>query len=219
MPARNPAAAALLVMHLVISAFAAQPLPELRIEAAAGGSILYIRNGAEQPLTAYLIELVDYPGSSYALWQDDAAATPIGAGAEKRIPITNMTVGAAPDYVKVRAALYADGSSSGIPEKVAQLIERRRGLLETTRELIRRIEKAQSSGTAKDTAIADLDQWANGLPPPGKSNRNSQAAINQAAARGLITDSAAHLRAHSVEETLAGLRASERALLASKPVL
>jgi hypothetical protein len=204
---------------LVISAFAGQPLPELRIEPTAGGSILYIRNGSAQPLTAYLIEMVDYPGSYYALWQDDAAASPIGPGAEKRIPITNMTVGAVPDYVKMQAALYADGSSSGIPEKIAQLIERRRGLLETNRELIRRIEKAQSSGAAKDAVITQLDQWAGGLPAPGRGNRNSQAAINQAAARGLIMDSVAQLRGHSVEETLANLRASERALVASRPAL
>ena len=210
MSARNLAAAWL----LAISAFAAQPLPGLRVEATAGGSILYIKNGAAQPLTAYLIELVDYPGSYYALWQDDAAATPIAPGAEKRIPITNMTVGAVPDYVKVQAALYADGSSSGIPEKAAQLVERRRSLLETTSELIRRIEKAQS----KDAMIADLDQWTAGMPPLGKNNR-TQAAINQAAARGLIAASVAQLREHSLEEALAALRASERALLASKPPL
>src|SRR5258708_6623324 len=112
---------------LALSASAASPpLPELRVEATTGGSIFYVRNIGSQPLTAYLIELVNYPGSSYSLWQDEVGAEPILPGGEKRLPVTNMTVGAVPDYVKVQAALYADGTSSGIPEKVAQFIERRR---------------------------------------------------------------------------------------------
>src|SRR5436305_11001727 len=101
-------------MALTVSA--AQPLPELRVEPTPGGSVLTVKNGGTEPLTAFLIELVDYPGSYYALWQDDISA-PIAAGAEQRIPIANMTIGAVPDYVKLQAALFADGSSSGIPEK------------------------------------------------------------------------------------------------------
>ena len=47
--------------------FAATALPDLRIEATDGGSALVVRNThPTQALTAYLIELVDYPGSSYA---------------------------------------------------------------------------------------------------------------------------------------------------------
>src|SRR5438874_1696918 len=98
--------------------FAQAPLPDLRVEAAPGGSVLYVRNTHSQPLTAFLIELVGYPGSSYALWQDDLLTGPLAAGSEKRIPITSMTVGAVPEYVKMQAAIYADGASSGIPEKV-----------------------------------------------------------------------------------------------------
>jgi hypothetical protein len=109
---------------LAFSAAAEAPLPELRTEPTAGGSIFYVRNGSAQPLTAYLIELVDYPGSAYSLWQDDLTNRPIPPGGEKRISVANMTVGAVPDYVKMRAALYADGSSAGIPEKVAQMVAR-----------------------------------------------------------------------------------------------
>jgi len=203
---------------MALAASAAQPLPELRVEPTAGGSVFYVKNGSPEPLTAYLIELVDYPGSYYALWQDEVSA-PIALGAEKRIQIANMTVGAVPDYVKMQAALYADGSSSGIPEKVTQLVERRRFTLQTTRELIGRLEKAQAAGTAKASVIADLKQWAESMQPQGRPNRNSQATINQAAARSLISDTAAGLDAHSIAETLAGLRASERALAASKPAL
>ena len=115
------------------------PLPDLKIEASVGGSVIVIRNThSTQPLTAYLIELVDYPGSSFALSQDELAqgGEPLAARNERRLPITNMTVGAAPDYVKMRAALYADGSAAGPDGKVAEL-RARRGLLQSTiREII-----------------------------------------------------------------------------------
>jgi len=203
---------------IALTASAAQPLPELRVEPTAGGSIFYVKNGSPQPLTAFLIELVDYPGSYYALWQDEVSA-PIAPGAEKRIQIANMTVGAVPDYVKMQAALYADGTSSGIPEKVTQLIERRRFTLQTARELIGRLEKAQVAGTGKASVIADLKQWSDSMQPQGRPNRNSQAAINQAAGRSLIAETAAGMDTHSLQETLAGLRAAEHALAASKPPL
>src|SRR5579875_167498 len=92
---------------------AGAPLPQLRIEPTTGGSIFYVKNVASQPLTGYLIELVDYPGSSYTFWQDSLGAEfgleAISPGQEKRIQVANMTVGAVPDYVKMEAAVYADG--------------------------------------------------------------------------------------------------------------
>jgi len=201
------------LLFVALPAIAAQmPLPELRIEPTAGGSIFYIKNNSTQPLVSYLIELVDYPGSSYSLWQDETVADPIPPQGEKRIQVANMTVGAVPDYVKVQAALYAGGTSAGVPEKVAQLLDRRRVTLETTRQLIARIEKAQAGGTPKSEAVAALKQWADTLQPAGKGNRNSPAAINQAAARSAIAASAARLDAKSFAESLAVLRAWERAL-------
>ena len=150
-------AAALL---LALPAVAAQmPLPELRTEPTAGGSIFSVKNNRPQPLSAYLIELVDYPGSYYSLWQDEAAADPIAPG-EKRIQVTNMTVGAVPDYVKLQAALYAGGASAGVPEKIAQLLARRRVMIETIRQLIGRLEKAQAESTPKSKS-----------PPPSNSGR------------------------------------------------
>jgi hypothetical protein len=204
---------------LLISLWAASAqtsLPELRTEPIGGGSIFHVRNTASQPLTAFLIELVNYPGSSYSFWQDDVSHAPLAPGGEQSIQVTNMTVGAVPDYVKMQAALYADGTSSGIPEKVTQLVERRRFSLETLRTLIDRLEKAQSTNTPKASVIADLKQWARSMQPPGKVKRDSQAAINQAAARSLITDTAASLDSHSLEETLAGLHTSERRAAANK---
>jgi hypothetical protein len=188
---------------------ATPPLPELRTEPTGGGSIFFVRNVATQPLTSYVIELVGYPGSSYSLWQDETTSDPIPAGAEKRIPVTNMTVGAVPDYVKIQAARYADGSTSGIPEKVAQLVERRKFVVEITRELIRRLEKG---GAAKTELIAELKQWSDALPPVGRVNRNSQPGINQAAGRALIADIIGRIDKASTDDALAALRKWESAL-------
>lgn len=200
-----------------ISAAAAEmPLPVLRVEPTSGGSIFYVKNGATQPLTAFLIELVNYPGSAYSLWQDEITAEPVAPGAERRIAVNNMTVGAVPDYVKLQAALFADGGSSGIPEKVAQLVERRRYLLETTRELVRRLEKAGASNAA---AIAELKQWADSIQPAGKPKRDSQVFINYSAGRALIGEMITALESGSLPGILAHLRSSEHALAASKPLL
>ncbi len=200
---------------LLASAAAGQaPLPQLRIEPTTGGSIFFVKNSAQQPLTAYLIELVNYPGSSYSLWQDDLAE-PIAPGAEKRIQVTNMTVGAVPDYVKLQAAIFADGSKSGIPEKVQQIVERRRAVLETTRELLKRTEK----GSNQSGVAADLKQWSDSLPAIPRAQRNSQAAINQAAVKSLIADTVKRLDTQSLPEVVSWLHASEKLLAASQPTL
>ena len=183
------------------------PLPVLRVEPVSGGSIFFVKNPHSQPLTGFLIELVDYPGSSYSYWQDDVA-NPVAPGAELRIPVANMTVGAVPDYVKLLAAVYADGGTAGIPARVQQLISRRRAILDTTRELISRIEKSE-----------DLKPWADSLQPTGKPNRNSPAFINQSASRALILDTIGKLKSSSPAAVLQQLRASESALAQSRPVL
>ena len=186
------------------------PLPALRIEPTDGGSILYIHNGAAQPLTGFLIELLNYPGSYYAFWQDDVTSEPIAPGAEQKTRIGNMTVGAVPDYVKMQAALYADGTSSGSPEKVVLLTERRRFALETLRQLIQRLEKAQAESKANDSVIADLKQWAESMQPAGKAKRYSQEDINKAAGGSVISAAVSLLGQHSVDEVLAELRSKER---------
>jgi hypothetical protein len=193
------------VLLLPLLAAAAQ-LPELRTEPIGGGTVFFVKNTSSQPLTGYLIQLVNYPGSSYSLWQDEITAEPLAPGAEKRIQVTNMTAGAVPDYMHLTAAIFADGSTAGAPEKVTQFIERRKAVLETTRELIRRIEK----GATK----ADLMQWADSLQPVGKVKPNAQPVINQAAARALVIETAAKL-----DDALPRLRAAEKALAASKPAL
>ena len=198
----------LVLLPLVASA---AQLPELRTEPIGGGTVFFVKNTSAQPLTGYLIELVDYPGSSYSLWMDEVTGDPVAPGAEKRIQVTNMTAGAVPDYMHLTSAIYADGSTAGAPEKVTQFIERRKAVLATTRELIGRIGK----GATK----AELKQWADSLQPVGKVRPNAQPVINQAASRALVNEAAAKLESGSAEGTLAWLRASEKALSASKPAL
>lgn len=192
------------------TAVAQSPSPALQVEATNGGSILIVRNVAAQPLTGFLIELLNYPGSYYALWQDDITSEPIAAGAEQKTQVSNMTIGAVPDYVKIENALYADGTSSGAPDKVALLLERRRFTLQTLQEVIERLQKAQENSIGKDSLIMNLKQWADSMQPVGKSKRYSQSDINNAAARGLIESAVKSLGAHSVSETLSELRAEEQ---------
>jgi hypothetical protein len=175
-------------------AWAQSVLPALRIEPIGGGSVFFVKNTSSQPLTAFLIELVDYPGSSYSLFQDEIGVAPIAPGGEKRIQVGNMTVGAVPDYVKVQAAVYADGSTAGLPEKISLVIERRRATLKSVRETITRLQ----SGRAKEEIIAGL---------------------KGAGGNKVHADTAARLQNGSVEETLAWLRSWESALVASKPAL
>jgi len=200
--------------------FAETPLPALRVEPALQSSILFVKDAPAQPaLTAFLVELVHYPGSYFQLWEDDLVTEPIAPGAEKKIPISNMTVGAVPDYVHLTAAIYADGTTAGLPEKVTQLVERRRAMLATTKELIDKLELARAAGNSAAAIAAVLKQQAEALPALARSTQNSQPAINQGAAKTLTAETAAHLGAQSIDETLSWLHAAESRLAASKPAL
>lgn len=210
-----PIAKIAIALVAAAAALQAQQLPALRIEAVGGGSVFYVTNTASQPLTGWLIELVDYPGSSYSLFEDDVSAA-LAPGAEKRIPVSNMTVGAAPEHVKITAAVYADGATAGDAAKVALILGRRKAALETTRELIARLEKARSAGTAKTALGADLKQWADSQPET-RSRRLTAAGVNQAASRQAILDTVSRLEQGSIDGTLAELRTTERAIAASKP--
>jgi hypothetical protein len=210
--------AAILLLALP-AASAEPPLPQLRIEPTAGGSIFYVKNVSSTPLTGLLIELVDYPGSSFALSQDLLGEDAIAPAKEKRIQVGNMTVGAVPDYVKVQVAVYADGATAGVPDKVAQFIERRRYTLETVSQLIRRLENAQKANATKEVTIDNLKLAIEFLQPHGKGTPTSQVEINRAVSLNLFMDVLAKLRKQSIDETLTSLRASEGALKASKPRL
>src|SRR6185295_1647800 len=94
------------VILLLASLAAAAELPKLRIEPAAGGSVIYVKNESPVAVTAWLIELVDYPGSSFSFLQDDFA-NPIPPGGEERVQVSSMMIGAVPEHVKMQAALFA----------------------------------------------------------------------------------------------------------------
>ncbi len=190
---------------------AAQSLPELHIDAADGGSVLRVRNNYTQTLDAFLIEMVDYPGSSFSFWEDGNRG--VIPGAEARIPITNMTVGAAPEYVKMQAAIYEDGTTAGSPAKVAELIERRRVSLQVTRELIDRLKKAPSADAAK----AGLQQWLETIPMKGASD--SLEAARRSTSRTIIGGVISKLDSKKTSEILSDLHASEKRLVKSKPPL
>jgi hypothetical protein len=199
------------------AAGAEPPLPKLRVEPMTGGSIFYVRNVSTQPLTAFEIELVDYPGSFYALYEDEITSEPILPDKEKRIQVSNMTVGAVPDYVKIQAAIYADGSTAGVPERVSQLISRRQFTLDTVRDLIRRLQMMQEAKTPKDTAAANLRHAAEFMMLPPNVDKGAQISINQAAGRSLFGKAADYLDKHPVEEGLTLLRNWEKLLVESKP--
>ena len=192
-----------------VAALAGAELPALRTEAVNAGSVFYVKNTAQQPLAAWLIELVDYPGSSFTLFQDDASA-PVGPGAEMRIPVTNMTVGAAPEYVKITAAVYADGATAGDAGKVALILARRKAVLETSRELVARLEKAKAAGTSKAEVAASLRQWAEGKQPQTRTRRMTAESVAQAASRQTIADAMAKLDSGGMESALAQARSAER---------
>src|SRR5258708_11397501 len=183
-----------------------RPLPGLRVEPAPKGSVIYIRNVYTQPLNAFLVELIDYPGSRFAYAIDEVSGEGIPTGVEKAFPVSSMLVGAvSPEYVKMQAALYADGSVSGNPEKIKQLIAHRSLTLETTRELIRRIETAQSNGTSKLGIIDILKQWSSSL--------------DNLYEKGMIALAIGKLEQQSIEPVLSNLKRTEQAIASSKPAL
>jgi hypothetical protein len=190
---------------------AAPPLPGLRVEAAPAGSVIFVRNVYSQPLTAFIIELVDYPGSSFSRWADLAAGEGIPPGVEKSYPEKSMLVGAvSPEYLKVQAAIYTDGSTSGETEKIKQLIEWRVRRLAITRELIGRIEKSQSNGTRKADLVDELKQWQASIGP---GPRHSPSAGE------MIADAIRNLDKQSIDDVLSNLKRTEQVIGSSKPVL
>lgn len=82
--------------------------------------MIRVKNVGAQPLAAFLVELVGYPGSRFTLAKDEAKA-PIAAGEERKYTVKQMMPGAAPEYVKPTAAIYVDGSTAGTDEKVRLL--------------------------------------------------------------------------------------------------
>jgi hypothetical protein len=199
------------------AAGADQVLPKLRIEPTAGGSIFYVKNVSSQPLTSFVVELVDYPGSFYALFEDEILHETIAPDAAKRIPVSNMTVGAVPDYVKIQAAIYADGSAAGVPERVAQLVARRHFLLSAVQDVIQRLDVLKDANASKESAAASLRSARDFTMLPAGAGKMSQLSINLAASRVLFSDAADYVEKHTLTESLSKMREWEKTLMDSKP--
>ena len=136
-------------LFLAVSAAAAQPVPpDVRVEAVDAGSIIYVKNKAAQPLIAFLVELVGYPGSSFFQYEEEAPEG-IASGVERRIPVKSMLVGAAPDYVKVTAAAFADKSTIGAADKVERLKAARKATLAGVQEAIRSVEAGRDAAALR----------------------------------------------------------------------
>jgi hypothetical protein len=195
------------------------PLPDLKVEPMAGGSTLTVKNNYSQPLNAFLIELVDYPGSTYSSTYDLLGADAIPAGAEKKMNVANMTIGAVPEKVKLQAAVYQDGSTAGDPEKVKHILDTRRARLANTREIIERIEKDRKDGKDKDAIVADLRAWALTIVPPPPPGMQPITEPAKTVKRNMVVVSAGQVNTKGIDAELAALKKTEGDLAASKPGL
>ena len=126
------------------------PLPAFRIEVDGDGCRAYIRNVHSSPLSAYWLEQVGYPGTRWRSWSDALVgrSDAMGAGAlapgiEKNFWFKNQTVCSSPDYVKMLAAVYEDGTSAGSAEKVKHVIDTRRQKLIDTRAALAELQKTE----------------------------------------------------------------------------
>src|SRR5688572_20300182 len=63
------------MLALVFTSMAAEaagrPCPEVKAEPVEEGSLIRIWHNQPQPLTAFLIEIVDYPGNRFAHMEDE----------------------------------------------------------------------------------------------------------------------------------------------------
>ena len=174
--------------------------PAVTGEPADDGSILRIQQPAAPPVTAFLVEIVDYPGNHFAYRNDELVRPSPSEGNAKRVFVPTLMPGTVPEYLKVTAAIFADGSTCGPANKVGELLSARRETLKLTRELLQRLEKQ----IAKEELAAQLRTWARSQPR---------------AYADLITRTADQLGRGAVAEVLDALRKQQQVLATSKPAL
>jgi hypothetical protein len=177
------------------------PLPALRVEAMPAGSILHIRNAHTAPLSAFLVRMVDYPGGRFEYFHDNVHGEAIAPGTERHFEVRSMLAGVAPDYLKLQAAIYADGSTAGGAGEVAELIASRRERLRAFREAIQLLDAAKRKGQSAEQVIAELEKWR--LSP----------------AYQVLFVTIRRLREEGLDRALEHLAEAERALTVSKPPL
>src|SRR5690349_12279606 len=196
---------ALVILTAIFASLAAgAPCPEVTAEPVEGGSLIRIRHNEPPALTAFLLEIVDYPGNHFTHMEDELFRGGIAAGEEKRIVVQSFMPGTVPDYLKATAAIYEDGGTCGATDKVKLIVDARRQNLQLTREIIGRIQKSLSAGDSAEDLEAQLTLWA-------RSTAASSAAV--------ITHTAGELKRRSPDEVLGALRIVERTLAGSKPAL
>ncbi len=182
---------------------AGPPLPTLRIERTAAGPVAWIHNPGSQPLTAVLLATDNHPGGDLLFWQDEIRV-PIPPGADRQLKVADLPPGISPDRIQLQGALYADGSSAGNPQMMGQAmgpLQRRRALLlETARELLRRVQKAQKAFTPKADLIGDLKVWADSL---------GQGPDAEPGARALVASTIDQLDGKSCSDVLVDLLKTE----------
>lgn len=186
----------------LIAVMATTPCPEVKAEPVDDGSLIRIRHNQPHPLTAFLLEIVDYPGNRFSHMQDDLFRPTTAAGEEGRIVVASLMPGTVPDYLKVTAAIYANGDTCGPADKVKLIIDARRQNLQLNRELISSIEKARDARKSAQEIAAELTERARSESP---------------AFSGVMTHVAEELKRRSVDEVLGVLRIVEQTLAASKP--
>lgn len=143
---------ALLVATLPFLALAVEPrMPSVRIEPAAGGSIVFVHNPTSQPLIAVFLATRDHP-----FWEEEFRE-PVPAQGDRRVDFPH------PGDVTVKAAVYADGSWAAEERLRPQLQEQRNHTLTTARELIKTVQKAEKQNTPLATLEGDLKIQADGL--------------------------------------------------------
>lgn len=197
-------ALAIILAGAVASIAVGAPCPEVTAEPVQGGSLIRIRHNEPLSLTAFLLEIVDYPGNHFAHMEDELFRGSIPAGKEKRIVVKRLMPGTVPEYLKATAAIYEDGAICGAADKVNLILDGRRENLQFTRELIRRIEEGLSAGNSTEDLAAQLVDWA-------RSTSASSGAV--------ITHAINELKRRSPDEVLGALRIVERTLVSSKPAL
>lgn len=196
--------AATLILAGVVAATADAPCPEVKAEPVENGSLIRLQHNEKQPLTAFLIEVVDYPGNRFVYMKDELFGQAVAAGNERRIVVSNLMPGTVPDYLKVTAAVYADGSTCGTAEKVRVIVDARRQNRQLNHEIISRIRKARSAGNSTESLTAELADWARSASP---------------ASGAVITHVVEQLKRRSIDDVLTALETVGQVLAASKPRL
>ncbi|HYP05521.1 MAG TPA: hypothetical protein VER03_04730 [Bryobacteraceae bacterium] len=147
----------------LLATAAEPPLPSLAAEPVRDGSAIRIRNTATVPLSAFIVEIVDYPGNRFRMVQDELWGQPIASGQQREYRTAALMPGAVPEYLKVQAAIYSDGTTAGQLTHIAILLDGRRISLRGIRAVLDRVSSASPLENAH--IIASLQAWKETIAP------------------------------------------------------